>query len=899
MLCYQDNQFFSPALPCSGEKLREIINSPQVKWKIDSIRSLRKPDAIKIWGSNTEFQKYCLKEEAKKNGDKFKALSDEEKLARYANNLKESLPPLIFGARDFDEVPMKKDPTKMMKRRVLKGIHLSGLFMFDVDHVDNPREIFEKTQVEGFPWEIVMGHKTSSGRGLRLVAKARPEIGNIADNQIELAMALGVMADASCVDASRISYAPSIEDVYFLNEEELINYYNEEFDKKYCEEYRQGHTEPTDSRHSFDDCAGHSGHHPAKKTDVANKTPKSGSGDERKVDAGQVENNDVKWRGYELQSIIDARYGDKLPCKEDSNRHAESLKLATDLMLMLDGDKALVRKVVEAQPWVQEIIDERDENVEQTVESAAGCIAEKEKKYASSLPSKAMLEAVKAATGYAYQEIVKGQDRGQGPVSPGAQSVSDRDQSLVMQDDLMWGKLEGWGKEIESMFDEFPLLRDVCAGLKPTQYPAALFVAGGILMTLMTRCWYRFYHKPRIERRLNCSLFVIGHPASGKSMADDLYNILALPMMEADMAGKKALNEYKNATKKKAANKEGKDKPKAVIRVHPARTANGQFITDMINAHENVNGKDMQLHMFTFDTELDNSITLQSGGSWINKLSMELKAFHNEEDGQMYMNLDSPVDNFNVTWNFIYTGTPIALKKKVNEKNFGSGLSTRLAVLPMPKTNFQMLDYEDEEHIDWERINRMKEWAHKLDKRAGQLPVKPLVHHLWEWTKARMEDCAEDNSEANELMLKRTAYHGLNYAAPFIDMRHWSELHQDGEYFTGEYEVDDTDWKLCELIARIQYATQQYFFGKMAENYFDAMNNDVQTSGVMHQKKSVNGFNRLPEVFTKVDIVRCFDYNNDEAVKSKLRRLKEEGYVEKITDGPDKGKFRKKCQFYQ
>ena len=161
MLCYQDNQFFSPALPCSGEKLREIINSPQVKWKIDSIRSLRKPDAIKIWGSNTEFQKYCLKEEAKKNGDKFKALSDEEKLARYANNLKESLPPLIFGARDFDEIPMKKDPTKMMKRRVLKGIHLSGLFMFDVDHVDNPREIFEKTQVEGFPWEIVMGHKTS------------------------------------------------------------------------------------------------------------------------------------------------------------------------------------------------------------------------------------------------------------------------------------------------------------------------------------------------------------------------------------------------------------------------------------------------------------------------------------------------------------------------------------------------------------------------------------------------------------------------------------------------------------------------------------------------------------------------------------------------------------------
>ena len=43
-----------------------------------------------------------------------------------------------------------------------------------------------------------------------------------------------------------------------------------------------------------------------------------------------------------------------------------------------------------------------------TVESAAGCVAEKEKKYASSLPSKAMQEAVKKVTGKNYREVVKG-----------------------------------------------------------------------------------------------------------------------------------------------------------------------------------------------------------------------------------------------------------------------------------------------------------------------------------------------------------------------------------------------------------------------------------------------------------------------------------------------------------
>ena len=55
--------------------------------------------------------------------------------------------------------------------------------------------------------------------------------------------------------------------------------------------------------------------------------------------------------------------------------------------------------------------------------------------------------------------------------------------------------------------------------------------------------------------------------------------------------------------------------------------------------------------MLTFDTELDNTLTVQKGGSWIDKQSMELKAFHNEEDGQAYSNLDSVVQNFIVTWN--------------------------------------------------------------------------------------------------------------------------------------------------------------------------------------------------------------------------------------------------------
>jgi hypothetical protein len=172
-----------------------------------------------------------------------------------------------------------------------------------------------------------------------------------------------------------------------------------------------------------------------------------------------------------------------------------------------------------------------------------------------------------------------------------------------------------------------------------------------------------------------------------------------------------------------------------------------------------------------------------------------------------------------------------------------------------------------------------------------------LVKRIYDWVKNRMEDCAEDNSEANELMLKRVPYHALNYAAPFIDMRHFDNLHLEGKYWEGTYEVDELDWKLCELIARIQYATQQHFFGVMAERYFDDMNNDVQITGKRHYQKSVEGYNLLPETFSIEDVNKCFGYKNESSGYLKIKRLQEAGMVELseefVEDGHVRRKYRK------
>ena len=635
--------------------------------------------------------------------------------------LKRKLPAFIFQAT-FDETTSKSGKTGAWRKQA--ATRLTGLVVMDIDHIENPLTLYQGWVEKALDFKklgIVLIFVTPSGQGIKIVFKADVAKGNLIDNQHAMAKVLGVEVDESCKDASRMSFICKESDILFIDKE-LFTYENKEFGERYDAVYRDGHSaaERTNTKKILTNT----------KKILTNtnltKAPKDSSDSCNSC-------SKTKWRGYDVQAIIDARYSAKLPCAADSNRHAESLKLATDLLIMLDGDKAQVQQIVEQQSWVQEIIKERNENVEQTVESAAECVAKKETKYVNNMPSATMQKAILQATGKTYKEITTGE----------AQKAS------IGNECEMKTQLEMWGAQIEALFDDFPVLRDICKGLKRNQYPAALFVAGAFEMTLMTRCTYRFYHRPEELRRLNSSALIIGDPASGKSFATRLFKLLAAPIVAADKVGRDAINAYREQMRTKGANKEKPKKPKVVVRVHPARTSNAQFIQDMVNAVENVDGEEMHLHMLTFDTELDNTLSVQKGGSWIDKMSLELKAFHNEVDGQAYSNMDSILQDFNVYWNYVYTGTPIALKKKVNEQNFGSGLATRLTVIPLPPTNFEMMSREST--IDMDSDERLKAWAEKLDRMKGELSVQKIVDELYDWTARRMADAADNESKADEM----------------------------------------------------------------------------------------------------------------------------------------------------
>ena len=876
--CYQPNTHFSQATKCGREEFWGGVRNTSTAWKIDSRREIleavEKHDkkVINKWLKNEDYGKFLAKKRGLKKlsaRQKFFEKSDEERLLAFAQELKDNLTAFIFSCYEFDATPTANGNPFCHRR--LADCHLNGLVMLDIDHVDNPLKVFEALKAnQELMARTALAHITSSKKGIRIVFTANIKDGNLADNQIVFAQALGYKADQSCIDATRNSFAPKEEDILYINEDLLYDYYDEDFDRRFTPEYREKRTQPLYHQFSSDaegrSTLGTGTTVPCEHSTGGSQSPLCRSEAAEGPDISHQTSDIVMWRGYDVQSIIDARYEGKLPCAADSNRHNESLKLATDLLLMLDGDKTQVQRIVEEQPWVKEIIDERDENVGQTVASAASCISQKEKKYASSLPSKAMLEAIQKATGKSYQEITKAQTQ----------------RTVVVGDEDINRWLWDWGAQIEELSKDFPLLKDITKGLKKNQYPAAMFVGGGLLMTLMTRCTYRFYHRPEELRRLNNSTLIIGDPASGKSFATRLFKLLAAPIVAADKVGKDAINAYREQMRTKGANKEKPKKPKVIVRVHPARTSNAQFIQDMVNSVEEIDGQLMQLHQLTFDTELDNTVTVQKGGSWIDKQSLELKAFHNEEDGQAYSNNDSILQDFNVTWNFIYTGTPIALKKKVNEQNFGSGLATRLTCIPLPATNFEMMERESK--VDFESDERLKDWAEKLDRIKGELTVQKIIDELYDWTARRMMDAKENDSKADEMLLKRCAYHGLNFAAPFIVMRHWDCMKQDGTFWCGEFETDEVDWKLAELIVNIQYACQRHYFGAMAEAYFDNKLKDASVN-VQRRSKTYEAFARLPETFTSEDVMRCFGLTSDGAVRSKTRRLLSDHLIEKVSDG--------------
>lgn len=105
-------------------------------------------------------------------------------------------------------------------KRIAKDAKPSGLFMLDIDHVDNPYQLYQEKMC-GSGWltehKVVFVAKTASCHGLRVVALCRPEFSSIEENQRWLAAELGVEFDSVCKDFARSSFVTPDGYTYFMD----------------------------------------------------------------------------------------------------------------------------------------------------------------------------------------------------------------------------------------------------------------------------------------------------------------------------------------------------------------------------------------------------------------------------------------------------------------------------------------------------------------------------------------------------------------------------------------------------------------------------------------------------------------------------------------------------------
>ena len=569
------------------------------------------------------------------------------------------------------------------------------------------------------------------------------------------------------------------------------------------------------------------------------------------------------------------------------SRHKTGVRLASDLIIMRDGNADAVRADMLQLDFIKAIVRERGEKeLESMLASARKLMEKRESEYISSpQPSKDMRRAIEQVTGISYRSLVTAAHK----------QLTGGNLADASADELMKFLLN-LARDIKRLMPRYPLLELLCQGLKPKHYVAALFVGGAYAMTLMTRCHYSFYGAPGRKCRLNCLLELIGRMGSGKHLLVDLYKIMMAPVKKEDQAQIDALNNWnRQQVQNSGAAKNNSPRPTGIYRCLPCETSAAAIRDQMFFNHETINGEDIQLHVSIMDSELDNSLT-QMKKDYLDISKLWLKAFHSEPQGAFLKTSSACVGEVNVVANFMYSGTEYALAKQVTVDNYGTGLPGRLTVVPIGDTNFEMMDNHQYTQEDERRDELISQWAEKLNKTRGLIPADDISNALYQWTSNRMAEAKENKSKAEEDLLKRVGWHAMNFSLPFIVSRHWAQLEQDdnGYWLCSEtFATDKYDRQLAVLIAKAQLAFQHYSFKAIAEQYYERMDSKL-LAGKNYQSHTARAYSQLPAVFTTDDVNRCYGYEgNKNSIYSCLKRLQDDGKAQRIRAGQDKGKYRK------
>ena len=389
----------------------------------------------------------------------------------------------------------------------------------------------------------------SATKGYHLVFRRRPELSQ-EDNLRWASDLLGVDYDKGAKDITRVFFTTSVEDLIYLSDSL--------FEIEEVEEVKK----------------------------EVKREVKTASGLEVKEDDSQPNskllslNSKLEYHGIPYSQIVDAWLGGEKV--QPGDRHHTSLILADQLRYITDNDPVLIEQILRQTPFVQEIVQERNENVKNTVESA------QKFEFLKGMP-KRMQDAVERAQTSIQNSKLKIQNEAEGDED------ADKDLECLVQ---------GWNPP--KMPKKLPRLVQLLIKPFPKEYHPMLVVTACVVLGTIASHFRSTYIDGRTIAA-NLYAAIIAGSGKGKSWVTMLVELMCRHTLQSwdDQEWRKVRENQEMRDRMSNA----KDKP---AKYHPRfRIMETMSKTSLLEVQTNLGENGMLLCNYTESDELANASKAQ------------------------------------------------------------------------------------------------------------------------------------------------------------------------------------------------------------------------------------------------------------------------------------------------
>ena len=418
------------------------------------------------------------------------------------------------------------------------------------------------------------------------------------------------------------------------------------------------------------------------------------------------------------------------------------------------------------------------------------------------------------------------------------------------------------GKAEDSLPPLPKVLDIICRRIPEGFRPAMVIAALPILGALATRI--RFQYLDKQEHSFSFMSCITAPAATGKSFIRKPVNLLLTPIDRQDEIERQKEEEYKEALK---AAKNSKMQP-TNPRPCPRNNGINVSIAKLLQLLSYSDGK----HLIGIGEEIDTLVKSERAGVWSQKSDIYRLGFDNAKYGQNYMSDNSFSANVPVYYNLLLTGTPGGMYRFF--KDVEDGLVTRFCFAQLPDMfGADIPAFENYTAKEEEEIIAI---AEKLDKASGTIACSHVGTRIRRWLNDKRELAIREDSRAIDTLRKRSAV--IGYRAGML------------AYLLNGEKYDKAVGEFTAWVAEYIFQNQMQLFG----NQFEEVANQ-QLIANERRGQVVSILLTLPETFTRNELMALRARNGQSTnVATILSRWRSAGFIIKI----DKNTYKKTPKCY-